>query len=178
MGFASAGAIWRPAAFGPSPLVAACTTIRIVAFPIFIDYLYSSTFAGTPMQVVLADREAEVMNALWEHGPSTVAEVRGRLSDDLAYTTVLTVLRKLESKGYVGHAEEGRAHRYRALVSRKAAQRNALRDLATKFFKGSTELLLTHAVSEQRISEAELQRLRQLIDRLVASSGFSGSKKP
>jgi len=130
------------------------------------------------MRVVLADREADVMNALWEHGPSTVAEVQGHLSDVLAYTTVLTVLRKLESKKYVGHAEEGRAHRYRALVDREVAQRNALKDLAAKLFKGSTELLLTHAVSEQKMSEAELRRLRQLIDRLMAKSPSSRSNKP
>jgi BlaI family penicillinase repressor len=115
------------------------------------------------MRVVLADREAEVMGALWEHGPSTVTEVQRYLRDPLAYTTVLTILRNLESKGYAGHAEEGRAHRYRALVARDAAQRSALKDLAAKFFKGSTELLLTHAVSEQKMSEAELRRLRQVI---------------
>lgn len=134
--------------------------------------------AGVSMRVVLADREAEVMGSLWEHGPSTVSEVQGYLSDELAYTTVLTVLRKLESKGYVGHTEEGRTHRYRALVSRGVAQRNALRDLAAKFFKGSTALLLTHAVSEQKMSEAELRRLRQVIDGLMETKGASRSNKP
>ena len=108
------------------------------------------------MRIILADREAEIMAALWDQGPSTVAEVRDHLSDPLAYTTVLTVLRKLESKGYVGHSEEGRAHRYRALIARDLAQRNALKDLAAKFFKGSTELLLTHAVSEQKLNLVEL----------------------
>ncbi len=130
------------------------------------------------MRVVLADREAEVMSTLWEHGPSTVAEVQGYLTDALAYTTVLTVLRKLESKGYVGHAEEGRAHRYRASIGRNVAQRNALRDLAAKLFKGSTELLLTHAVSEHGMSEAELRRLRKLIDRAMAKSASLGGNKP
>src|SRR5438552_1772210 len=60
------------------------------------------------------------MNVLWDAGSATVAEVRERLSDDLAYTTVLTVLRTLEQKGYVGHTGEGRAHRYRPLVKRAA----------------------------------------------------------
>lgn len=130
------------------------------------------------MRVVLAAREAEVMSVLWERGPSTVTEVQGCLSDALAYTTVLTVLRKLESKAYVGHAEEGRAHRYRALIDRDAAQRNALRDLAAKLFKGSTELLLTHAVAEQSLSQTELRRLRQLIDRAMANRASSRSDKP
>ena len=49
--------------------------------------------------VVFTDRELDVMGVLWEHGPSTVADVRGRLADRLAYTTVLTILRTLEEKG-------------------------------------------------------------------------------
>ena len=64
------------------------------------------------MRVVLTDREAEFMEVLWERGPSTVAEVREHLKDDPAYTTVLTILRNLESKGYVGPTKDGRAHRY------------------------------------------------------------------
>ena len=60
------------------------------------------------------DRELDVMAVLWDRGPSTVAEVRENLEDPLAYTTVLTVLRTLETKGYVSHEEEGKAHRYRS----------------------------------------------------------------
>ena len=55
------------------------------------------------MKITLAEREAELMQVLWEHGPSTVGEVQERLRDDLAYTTVLTILQKLEKKGYVNH---------------------------------------------------------------------------
>ena len=78
------------------------------------------------MEFSLTDREASLMEVLWDAGPSTVAEVRAALADPLAYTTVLTILRNLESKGYVTHTEEGRAHRYSALVARDAAQRSAL----------------------------------------------------
>ncbi len=65
-------------------------------------------------------------------------------ADVLAYTTVLTVLRKLEGKGYVGHEEEGRAHRYHALIEREAAQEGALKALVSKLFKGSGDALLMH----------------------------------
>ena len=65
------------------------------------------------------DRELDVMAVLWSRGPSTVAEVRERLSDDLAHNTVQTILRILEDKGYVGHTEEGRAHRFHARVKRE-----------------------------------------------------------
>jgi BlaI family transcriptional regulator, penicillinase repressor len=117
------------------------------------------------MRIVLADREADLMEILWEHGPSTVAEVRKRLKAKLAYNTVLSILRTLESKGYVGHEEEGRAHRYLARIARAAAGHSALRHLTAKLFKGSVELLLTSAVSGQDLSDAEIKRIRDLLDR-------------
>ncbi len=116
------------------------------------------------MQISFTDRELDVMAVLWEHGPSTVAEVRERLVDDLAYTTVLTILRTLEDKGYVGHAEEGRAYRYHPLVAREEAGTSALRRLVGKVFGGSHELLLTNLVSDRGLPRAELERMRRLLD--------------
>jgi BlaI family penicillinase repressor len=116
------------------------------------------------MDVALTDREAEFMQILWRHGPSTVAEVRDLLADQPAYTTVLTILRNLEAKAYVGHIEEGRAHRYQALVDSDVARSSALRALAQKLFDGSAELLLTHLVSDKRLSGAQIRRIRQLLD--------------
>jgi BlaI family transcriptional regulator, penicillinase repressor len=116
------------------------------------------------MEVLLTDREADVMQVLWEHGPSLVAEVRTHLSDELAYTTVLTILRTLEAKGYVAHEEEGRGHRYFAAVQQQAARKSALRHLMGKLFEGSSELLLTHLVSDRRLSAQQLERLREILD--------------
>jgi predicted transcriptional regulator len=115
------------------------------------------------MQTVLTDREAEIMGILWEQGPSTVAEVRAQLPDKPAYTTVLTILRILETKEFIGHAEEGRAHRYAARVGREAARRNALQALSKKFFNGSAAMLLTHLVSEQKLTREEVRRIRALL---------------
>jgi predicted transcriptional regulator len=106
------------------------------------------------------------MEVLWRLGPSTVAEVRNELADKLAYTTVLTILRNLESKGYVDHDAEGRAHRYAPIVARDAARNSALKDLAAKFFGGSTELLMTHLVSDRKLDDAEVKRIRRLLDDL------------
>lgn len=117
------------------------------------------------MRIVLAEREAELMEVLWERGPSTVAQVQESLEDPLAYTTVLTVLRKLEAKGYVRHEEEGRAHRFEAAVARDAARRSAVRDLARKLFKGSTELLLSHAVADERLTPEQVKRIGLLLRR-------------
>src|SRR6187401_2117234 len=111
------------------------------------------------------DRELDVMSVLWELGPSTVAEVRARLEDDLAYTTVLTVLRVLEDKGHVGHEEIGKDHRYFAKVEAEAARQTALARIVDRVFGGSAELLLTHLVSDRKLSAAEAARLRALIDK-------------
>lgn len=115
------------------------------------------------MDIILADREAEIMEVLWDAGPSTVAEVKERVTDDLAYTTVLTILRTLENKGYVTHDPEGKAHRYSALIERNDAQRSALRAMAEKFFKGSTAGLLTHLVADEQLKPADVKRLRELL---------------
>ena len=113
---------------------------------------------------IFTDRELDVMAVLWERGPSTVSEVRAQLRDPLAYTTVLTVLRTLEGKGHVAHAEEGRAHRYRPLVAREQAGRSAIRRLLGTVFGGSPELLLTQLVRDRGLSADELARLRALLD--------------
>ena len=116
------------------------------------------------MQISFTDRELDVMAVLWEQGPSTVAEVRERLADDLAYTTVLTILRTLEEKGHVGHEEEGRAYRYHPLVAREEAGSSALRRLLGTVFGGSSELLLTNLVSDRGLDRGELERMRRLLD--------------
>ena len=116
------------------------------------------------MQISFTDRELDAMAVLWEHGPSTVAEVRDRIADDLAYTTVLTILRTLEEKGYVGHEEEGRAYRYFPAVAREEAGTSALRRLVGKIFAGSPELLLTQLVSDRGLGRDELERMRRLLD--------------
>ena len=115
------------------------------------------------MHISFTDRELDVMSVLWDVGPATVAEVRERIADDLAYTTVLTILRTLEQKGYVSHTEDGRAHRYKPLVKREVAGRTALRRLVDKVFDGSPELLLTQLVSDKNLSDEELRRLRKLL---------------
>jgi len=121
----------------------------------------------SPVHISFTDRELDVMSVLWDVGPATVAEVRERIADDLAYTTVLTILRTLEQKGYVSHTEDGRAHRYKPLVKREVAGRTALRRLVDKVFDGSPELLLTQLVSDKNLSDEELRRLRKLLaDRL------------
>ncbi len=122
------------------------------------------------MDISFTGRELDVMSVLWLNESATVAEVRERLDDDLAYTTVLTVLQTLEQKGHVRHEEEGKAYRYYPLVEREAAGRTALRRMMGTLFAGSPELLLTQLVSDRQLSEDALRRMRKLLnDRLGES---------
>ena len=116
------------------------------------------------MRIVFTDRELDVMAVLWARGSATVAEVRERLPNDLAYTTVLSVLRTLEEKGHVGHRGEGKAHRYFPLVERRVAGRSALARLIDTVFNGSPELLLTQLVSDRDLSDEQIKKLRRLMD--------------
>jgi predicted transcriptional regulator len=127
------------------------------------------------MDIQLTDREADVMQVLWDHGPSVVNEVKEKLSDELAYTTVLTILRTLEAKGYVGHQEEGRVHRYFASVKEEAARKSALQHLTGKLFKGSAELLFTQLVSDKKLSADQIKRMRDLLAQGL--NGGTGKKE-
>jgi BlaI family penicillinase repressor len=113
--------------------------------------------------VVFGDRELDVMGVLWDLGSGTVAEVRQHLPADLAYTTVLTILRNLEAKDLLRHTTEGKAHRYHPLVARRVARRNALARIVNKLFHGSPEQLVAQLVEDDALSAADLRRLRVLL---------------
>lgn len=107
----------------------------------------------------LGERELEVMAALWRLGSGTVNEVRDAVGDPLAYTTILTILRNLETKRFVRREEEGRAHRYFPVVAQQSAQRNALSRVLHSFFGGSPKALLAQLVHDEELSAEELQEL-------------------
>src|SRR5580692_6422228 len=90
----------------------------------------------------LTPLELEIMQVLWQAGPSTVHEVRPQLKAQLAYNTVQTMLNVLLRKGKVKRVQEGRAFRYRAAVDRKRASGSAVQDMVARMFGGSPEALL------------------------------------
>ena len=114
-------------------------------------------------EFVLGDRELDVMGVLWDLGSGTVTEVRERLPVDLAYTTVLTILRNLEAKEFVTHTAEGKAHRYVPRVARRAASRSALARIVDKLFHGSPEQLVAQLVEDESLSAEDLRRLRAML---------------
>jgi BlaI family penicillinase repressor len=95
----------------------------------------------------LTPLELEIMNVLWDAGPSTVAEVQPRLQGELAYTTVMTMLNVLLRKGKVQRLQEGRAYRYSPVVSRQRA----------------TEALLMTLVESRGIDSKDLERLSRMV---------------
>ncbi|HEX4683375.1 MAG TPA: BlaI/MecI/CopY family transcriptional regulator [Gemmatimonadaceae bacterium] len=126
---------------------------------------------------VLGDRELDVMGILWDLGSGTVAEVRERLPADLAYTTVLTILRNLEMKEFVSHSAEGKAHRYFPRVARHTARRTALAKIVDKLFHGSAEQLVAQLVEDEELSAGDLRRLRALLNEGSSKPKGGGSKR-
>jgi predicted transcriptional regulator len=105
------------------------------------------------------------MEVLWRHGPSTTREVLERLpaEERKAHSTVRTILRILEGKGYVGHRTEDRRFVYFPRVGRAETRRNAVRHLVSRFFDGSPELLVLNVLELEQVEPAELVELKRRI---------------
>ena len=113
----------------------------------------------------LGDLELQILNVLWERGPSTVREVLEALPVEPrpAYTTVLTMMRLMHEKGYLGRREQGRAHVYQARLRERRVKRRLLRDLIATGFRGSPEALLVRLLEDETLSRDELDRVKRLI---------------
>jgi BlaI family transcriptional regulator, penicillinase repressor len=112
----------------------------------------------------LTEAELRIMEVLWGRGPSTVQEVLDRIPMTLAYNSVLTTIRILEKKKYVRHVKEGRAHVYQPIVQREDATRSEIRHLVGRFFRNSHEALVLNILETEKISDAELRRLREMLN--------------
>jgi BlaI family penicillinase repressor len=114
----------------------------------------------------LTDGELRIMRVLWNRSQATVGEIADQIEDSPrpAYNTVLTMLRILETKGYVRHDKDGRAFVYAPVINRSEARRSALSHLLHRFFDGSPELLVLDLLGHEEASPAELERMRDLIN--------------
>jgi BlaI family transcriptional regulator, penicillinase repressor len=112
----------------------------------------------------LTQRELDIMSALWELGEATVYEVRDRVDPDLAYTSISSMIRTLEMKGYVAHRRgEGKTHVYFPAIDPETAGQSALARVLDKIYGGSPIKLLAHLVEQKKLSEKELARMRELL---------------
>jgi BlaI family transcriptional regulator, penicillinase repressor len=114
----------------------------------------------------LTEAELRLMNVLWQKGSATVQQVLDALpaKPALAYNSVLTTIRILEQKGYVKHVKDGRAHVYMPLVGKREATRFEIRHLVNRFFRNSHQQLVLNILQDDSIDEAELKKLRQLLE--------------
>jgi len=104
------------------------------------------------------------MSVLWELGEATVTEVRDRVDPNLAYTSISSMIRTLEMKGYVSHRRgEGKTHVYFPVIEAEKAGESALGRVLDKIYGGSPIKLLAHLVDQKRLSEKELARMRDLL---------------
>jgi BlaI family transcriptional regulator, penicillinase repressor len=114
----------------------------------------------------LTQRELDIMSVLWDRGEATVTEVRDQIDPDLAYTSISSMIRTLEIKGYVSHRRgEGKTHVYFPKIEREAAGESALGRVLDKIYGGSPIKLLAHLVEQHRLSDKELARMRDLLKR-------------
>jgi BlaI family transcriptional regulator, penicillinase repressor len=114
----------------------------------------------------LTDAEARVMAVLWQMETATVGDMVGTMSrkQPVSYSTVQTILRILEDKGYVAHDKVARAFIYRPIVDERQARRRALRHLAGRLFDGSPSLLVMNVLDDEEMDPDELKRLKKLIE--------------
>jgi BlaI family penicillinase repressor len=113
-----------------------------------------------------SDAEWKVLNALWRRHPASARELLGQLSAERwAYTTLKTMLDRMEEKGFVHAQRRGNVSWYEPLLERKRAQRAAVRELIARVFEGAAGPLLAHLVDDERLSAAERRRLRAEIAR-------------
>jgi BlaI family transcriptional regulator, penicillinase repressor len=116
-------------------------------------------------EIRLGRLELRIMNAVWEKKQATVHDVLSVLTmaPRLAYSTILTMMRKLEAKGYLAHDVADRTYVYRPTVSRDEVRHGVLGDILDRLFEGSPSLLLNSLVEQNHISEKELQKIQKLI---------------
>ncbi len=112
----------------------------------------------------LGELQLRIMQVLWDEGPATVAEVQERLDGEpLAYTTVATMLRKMENRGLVRHETVERRFVYEPAVSLDAVTRSMTADLVDRLFRGSMADAVSHLLESREVSPGELARLEQII---------------
>jgi BlaI family penicillinase repressor len=126
----------------------------------------------------LTPLELEIMQVLWESGPCTVADVQPKLKAELAYTTVQTMLNVLLRKKKVKRVQEGRAYRYRPVVTRERATSSALSDLVQRMFGGSSEAMLMAMVDTQQITAEELARVAERLAAAESHGPEAQEEKP
>ena len=118
-----------------------------------------------PAKTTLTDQELEIMKTVWElDRPATVRDVYEALLKQrkVAYTTVMTMMNILETKGYLKKTQQDKAYVYRPAEAKSKVVRGMVRDFVKRVFNGSAEPLLMHLVEEEGLTEAEIARIARM----------------
>jgi BlaI family penicillinase repressor len=120
---------------------------------------------GARVRAPLTDLESAVMRVVWDAGPSSVEAVHQTVSRSrsLKETTIRTLLRRLEIKGYLRHEADGRAYIYRAVESASSLAARAVRQIVDRFCQGSVEVLVCGMVEAKVLSKSEMDRLEEFV---------------
>ena len=130
-------------------------------------------------QYDLGEAELEVLKTLWDHGAVTVRDVLAHLHKQgrhVAYTTVQTLLTRLEQKGYVRSNKSELAYVYRAKLTRDRVTKSRLKTLLSQLYDGAAAPLVLQLIRDERFTKAEVAELQGLIDRLDGKSEKSTRK--
>ena len=113
----------------------------------------------------LSRRERQIMDVVYQRGRATAAEVLDALPDPPSYSAVRALLRVLEEKGHLRHRRDGARYVFLPTVPRETARRSALARVVRTFFGGSTQAAVAALIDQSSLSDTDLDRLRDLIDR-------------
>lgn len=116
-------------------------------------------------EIRLGKLELQIMKVVWKMGRATVHDVKETLGKGRkpAYSTILTMMRKIEAKGYLTHDVDNRTYIYRPTISEKDVRQSMLGDILDRVFEGSPALLMNCLVEQKNISSSELEQIKQLI---------------
>ena len=120
-----------------------------------------------PSNIEPTKSELEILQVLWQHGPSTVRFVNDTLNEqkrEVQYTSTLKLMQIMTEKGLVARDESDRTHIYHPRLTQEQTQRQLVRDLLDRAFGGSSSKLVMQALATRRASAEELMEIRQLLD--------------
>jgi predicted transcriptional regulator len=112
----------------------------------------------------LGARERQIMDIVFELGEASVGDVHGRLADPPSYSSVRTMIRLLESKGFLRHRREGTKYVYRSTQSKMVVRKSAMQDLLRTFYGGSAPDAVAAILDSEKLSKEDLSRIEKLID--------------
>ncbi|RMG22881.1 MAG: BlaI/MecI/CopY family transcriptional regulator [Bacteroidetes bacterium] len=123
--------------------------------------------------------ELEILQVLWQHGPSTVRFVNDLLNKekDVGYTTTLKLMQIMHEKGLVSRTKSGKTHIYTAQLSQEATQQQLVDKLLDTVFQGSAMNLVMQALGNRPSSQEEIQEIREFLDQLEAQQNQKGGKR-